>query len=117
MATRKGVWHRAARSDITETTTAQQGQPGGEMNRLTRTISVMAVLALVAVACGDDDTGTTAAPTTTAAPGTTAGTTTTVAAGGPLSEFGENPDAADEGLIAKALGPADPSAEASRNTT
>ena len=85
------------------------------MNRLTRTISVMAVLALVAVACGDDDTGTTAAPTTTASPGTTAGTTTTVAAGGPLSEFGEDPDAADEGLIAKALGPVDPSDEASWN--
>ena len=85
------------------------------MNRLTRTISVMAVLALVAVACGDDDTGTTAAPTTTASPGTTAGTTTTVAAGGPLSEFGEDPDGADEGLITKALGPVDPSDEASWN--
>ncbi len=71
------------------------------MNRLTRTISIMAVLAVVAVACGDDDTATTVAPTTT------------TAAGGSLSDFGENPDGADEALITKALGPVDPSDAAS----
>jgi ABC-type sugar transport system substrate-binding protein len=91
------------------------------MNRLTRIIGVMAVLAMVAVACGDDDAGTTttapATTTTAAATTTTAGeeTTTTAAAGGPLSEYGEDPDGADEALIAKALGPVDPSDEASWN--
>jgi ABC-type sugar transport system substrate-binding protein len=90
------------------------------MNRLTRIIGVMAVLAMVAVACGDDDAGTTttapATTTTAAATTTTAGEeTTTTAAGGPLSEYGEDPDGADEALIAKALGPVDPSDEASWN--
>jgi ABC-type sugar transport system substrate-binding protein len=82
----------------------------------------MAILAIVAVACGDDDTSgttTTAAVTTTAGTATTttapAGTTTTAGPEGPLSEYGENPGAADPVLIAKALGPVDPSDEDSWN--
>jgi ABC-type sugar transport system substrate-binding protein len=82
-------------------------------------IGVMAVLAMIAVACGDDDaaTTTTAAATTTteAATTTTGGETTTTAAAGPLAEYGEDPGAADEGLITKALGPVDPSDEDSWN--
>jgi hypothetical protein len=82
-------------------------------------IGVMAVLAMIAVACGDDDASTTTtavAPTTTAGATTTsAGETTTSAAGGPLSEYGEDPGAADEALVAKALGPVDPSDENSWN--
>ncbi len=88
------------------------------MNRLTRMIGLMAVLAMIAVACGDDDAATTttvgATTTSAAATTTTAGATTTVA-GGPLSEFGEDPGAADLDLIAKALGPVDPSDEDSWN--
>jgi ABC-type sugar transport system substrate-binding protein len=82
-------------------------------------IGVMAVLAMIAVACGDDDaaTTTTAAATTTtaAATTTTGGETTTTAAAGPLAEYGEDPGAADEGLVTKALGPVDPSDEDSWN--
>lgn len=91
----------------------------GKVNRLTRMIGVMAVLAMIAVACGDDDaaTTTTAAATTTtaAATTTTGGETTTTAAAGPLAEYGEDPGAADEGLVTKALGPVDPSDEDSWN--
>ena len=82
------------------------------MNRLTRMIGVMAVVAMIAVACGDDDAATT---TTVAATTTTGGETTTTAAAGPLAEYGEDPGAADEGLITKALGPVDPSDEDSWN--
>ncbi len=71
------------------------------MRRMTRMIGVMAILAMVAVACGDDDTGGTGA------------TTTTAASGGSLSDFGENPDGADQALIDKALGPVTPSEAAS----
>ena len=89
------------------------------MNRLTRMIGVMAVLAMIAVACGDDDAATTATAaattTTAAATTTTGGETTTTAAAGPLAEYGEDPGAADEGLITKALGPVDPSDEGSWN--
>ena len=86
------------------------------MRRLTRTIGIMAILAMIATACGDDTTTTTAAPTTTEAATTTAGettttaaeeTTTTAAAGGPLSEYGEDPGAADSALVEKALGGAE----------
>jgi ribose transport system substrate-binding protein len=90
------------------------------MRRL-KTISVVAVLALVAAACGgsDADTTTTVAETTTTAGETTttaAGETTTTEAteGGPLSEYGESIDA-DPALIAKALGPVTPSDDASWN--
>ena len=91
-----------------------------------KTITLIAVLALVAAACGGDDaeeTTTTAADTTTTAAETTTTadggeeTTTTVADGGddnPLAEFGESIDA-DPALIAKALGPVEPSDEASWN--
>jgi ribose transport system substrate-binding protein len=89
-----------------------------------KTISVIAVLALVVAACGGDDADTTtttaAATTTTAAETTTTAasgdTTTTEAPGddGPLSEYGESIDA-DPALVDKALGPVDPSDEASWN--
>lgn len=91
----------------------------GKVNRLTRMIGVMAVLAMIAVACGDDDAATTttavATTTTAAATTTTGGETTTTAAAGPLAEYGEDPGAADEGLVTKALGPVDPSDEDSWN--
>jgi ribose transport system substrate-binding protein len=90
------------------------------MRRL-KMVSVVAVLALVAAACGgsDADTTTTVAETTTTAGETTttaAGETTTTEAteGGPLSEYGESIDA-DPALIAKALGPVTPSDDASWN--
>lgn len=95
------------------------------MQRL-KTITLIAVLALVAGACGGEDaeeTTTTAADTTTTAAETTTTadgggeTTTTVDDGGgdnPLAEYGESIDA-DPELIAKALGPVDPSDEASWN--
>jgi ribose transport system substrate-binding protein len=89
-----------------------------------KTISLIALLALVAAACGDGDAETTtttaAAPTTTAAAETTTTaavgeTTTTVASSdNPLAEYGESIDA-DAALVAKALGPVDPSDEASWN--
>jgi hypothetical protein len=82
-----------------------------------RIIGVIALLALVAAACGGTaETTTTAAPTTTttAAPTTTGGETTTTASSDPLAEFGESTDA-DPALVAKALGPVDPSDEASWN--
>ncbi|HSJ26616.1 MAG TPA: substrate-binding domain-containing protein [Acidimicrobiia bacterium] len=92
--------------------------------RRIKTISVIALLALVAAACGGDDADTTtttqAATTTTAAETTTTAggetTTTTEASGdeGPLSEYGESIDA-DQALVDKALGPVDPSDEASWN--
>lgn len=95
------------------------------MQRL-KTITLIAVLALVAAACsGEDaeDTTTTAADTTTTAAETTTTadggeeTTTTVDDGSdenPLAEYGESIDA-DPALIAKALGPVEPSDEASWN--
>jgi hypothetical protein len=93
--------------------------------RRIKTISVIAVLALVVAACGGDDdaeTTTTATPETTT---TAAAETTTTAAGeetttteamddDPLAEFGESIDA-DPELIEKALGPVTPSDEASWN--
>lgn len=95
------------------------------MKRL-KIIAFLAVFALIVAACGGDegeDTTTTAAggeeTTTTAGETTTSaggGETTTTAGGGdgPLSEFGESTDA-DPALVAKALGPVDPSDEASWN--
>lgn len=88
-----------------------------------RVIALIAVLALVAACAGDqaETTTTTAAETTTttAAEETTttaAEETTTTAAGeeGPLAEFGESTEA-DPALIEKALGPVEPSDEASWN--
>lgn len=95
------------------------------MRRL-RIIALVAIMAMVVAACSGDsgDTTTTAAgeTTTTAAGGDTTttedmGETTTTAAEGdnPLAEYGEDPTAADPGLIAKALGPVDPSDDASWN--
>jgi len=84
---------------------------------------VLAVLALVAAACSSsDDTTTTAAAaatTTTAAAATTTtagGETTTTAevAADPLAEYGESTDA-DPALVEKALGPVEPSDDASWN--
>jgi len=86
-----------------------------------RFVGVVAVLALIGAACGDDagpeptaQTTTTAGAQTTVAPTTIAGTTTTEA-GGPLAEYGEDPAAADPALIEKALGLVDPSDEESWN--
>jgi ribose transport system substrate-binding protein len=87
-----------------------------------RKIGVLGVLALIVAACSGTAattttaTATTAAETTTtAAPTeTTAGETTTTAAAGALSEFGESTDA-DPALVEKALGPVEPSDEASWN--
>lgn len=96
--------------------------------RRTKIIGLIAVLAMLVAACsggGAGDTTTTEAPdepTTTAAPADTtttdgSGATTTTAGTGdnPLAEFGEDPSAADPALIEKALGPVDPSDEASWN--
>jgi ribose transport system substrate-binding protein len=97
--------------------------------KLIRIIGLFAVVAMLAAACGGDSGGTTtAAPqqTTTAAPattttasgdtGTTAATTTTGAGeDNPLAMYGEDPAAADSALVEKALGPVDPSDEASWN--
>jgi ribose transport system substrate-binding protein len=91
------------------------------MKRISK-IGVLGVLALIVAACSGTAattttaTATTAAETTTtAAPTeTTAGETTTTAAAGALSEFGESTDA-DPALVEKALGPVEPSDEASWN--
>lgn len=92
-----------------------------EMRRI-KIIGLAAVLAVVAAACAGetaDTTTTAAAPTTTegAETTTTGGGDTTTTAGGdnPLAEFGEDPGAADPALVEKALGPVDPSDEASWN--
>jgi hypothetical protein len=85
-------------------------------------IGMLAALALVAAACSPSDTtdttggpGTTDAPGTTAAPGTTEAPGTTTGGDNPLAEYGEDPTAADMGLVEKALGPVTPSEEASWN--
>ena len=86
-----------------------------------RVIALIAVLALVLAACtGDAGTTTTAGePTTTAGAEvtTTAAAGSTTAAGGenPLAAYGEDPTLADPDLVLKALGPVDPSDEASWN--
>ena len=99
---------------------------GADMKRM-KLIAVFAVFALIVAACGGDseDTTTTAAgggdtTTTTAASG--GGETTTTAAtgggdtgdGGALADYGESTDA-DPALVEKALGPVQPSDEASWN--
>jgi hypothetical protein len=75
-------------------------------------VTLVAVLALVAAACGGDDEtepSTTDGGTTTGTTGTATGTAT-----GPLAEFGESTDA-DPALVEEALGPVTPSDEASWN--
>jgi hypothetical protein len=72
-----------------------------------RIAAVIAALALMAAACGGDDTG------DTTATGATQGQAATGATGA-LAEFGESTDA-DPALVEKALGPVDPSDEASWN--
>jgi hypothetical protein len=69
--------------------------------------AIVAVLALVAAACGGDD-GEEPTPTGTTDGGAATGAT------GALSEFGESTDA-DQALVDKALGPVTPSDEASWN--
>ncbi|HSM44084.1 MAG TPA: hypothetical protein VK969_03620, partial [Acidimicrobiia bacterium] len=96
--------------------------------KLRKIIGLLAVLAMVVAACGDGDAGDTttteaAAPDTTAPPADTTttesmgDTTTTTGDDGegesPLAEFGEDPDSADPALVEKALGPVEPSDEAS----
>jgi ribose transport system substrate-binding protein len=92
--------------------------------RATKIIGLLAILAMLVAACGggasEDTTTTSAAETTTTAGETTttaAGETTTTAGGtdNPLAEYGEDPSAADPALVAKALGPVEPSDEASWN--
>jgi ribose transport system substrate-binding protein len=97
--------------------------------KLSRIIGILAVLAMVAASCGGDSTETTttaanaqttttaaAQTTTTGATETTAATTTTaMASDNPLAMYNEDPSAADAALVAKALGPVDPSDEASWN--
>jgi ribose transport system substrate-binding protein len=77
------------------------------MQRIIKIVAVVATFALMAAACGGGDED---EPTTT---GTTGGATATGATGA-LSEFGESTDA-DPALIEKALGPVEPSDEASWN--
>ena len=72
-----------------------------------RIAAVIAALALMAAACGGDDNG------DTTATGATQGQAATGATGA-LAEFGESTDA-DPALVEKALGPVDPSDEASWN--
>ena len=72
-----------------------------------RIAAVIAALALMAAACGGDDDG------DTTATGATQGQAATGATGA-LAEFGESTDA-DPALVEKALGPVDPSDEASWN--
>jgi hypothetical protein len=87
-------------------------------------IGLLAVLVLVVSACAEDaGTTTTGAGATTTAGGaeettTTAAagsTTTAVGTDNPLADYGEDPTAADPALVEKALGPVDPSDEASWN--
>jgi hypothetical protein len=85
-------------------------------------IGLVAVLALIAAACnGAAETTTTegggGTTTTAAAPTTTTGgaTTTTGGPDNPLADHGEDPTAADQALVDKALGPVEPSDEASWN--
>ena len=68
-------------------------------------IGIAALLALTV-------TGTVAA---SSAPGTTGGSEGSGAAGGALADYGENPGAADPALVAKALGPVEPSDDDSWN--
>ncbi len=72
-----------------------------------RIAAVIAALALMAAACGGDD------DDETTATGATQGQTATGATGA-LAEFGESTDA-DPALVEKALGPVEPSDEASWN--
>ncbi|MGH3649646.1 MAG: substrate-binding domain-containing protein [Acidimicrobiia bacterium] len=91
----------------------------------TKIIGMFAVLAMIVAACTGDagDTTTTGAEPTTTTAGADTTTTegseeTTTTAGGddnPLAEFGEDPSAADLSLVEKALGPVEPSDEASWN--
>jgi hypothetical protein len=82
------------------------------MHRI-KIVALVALLALVAAACGGDDDETTATGTTGTTGGATSATGAT-ATGEPLAEFGES-TAADPALVEKALGPVEPSDEASWN--
>ena len=92
------------------------------MKRL-KTVGLVAVLVLVVAACtsssGDTTTTAAGATSTTGAVATTttasAGPTTTAGGENPLAAYDEDPTAADPVLVAKALGPVDPSDEASWN--
>ena len=103
--------------------------------KLMRALGIVAVLVMIAAACGDDSDSDTAADTgassddaaDTAEPDDDADTAepdddadddaddTPAPDDGPLAEFGEDPSAADEALVAKALGPVDPSDDDSWN--
>jgi ribose transport system substrate-binding protein len=98
---------------------------------LRRTLGIIAVCAIGIAACGDDDEDS-AADTATAEESAPAEETATAeesapaeesmtaeesatAEAGSLTEFGEDPSAADPALVEKALGPVEPSAEDSWN--
>ncbi|MBI4261776.1 MAG: substrate-binding domain-containing protein [Actinobacteria bacterium] len=74
-----------------------------------RIMGVIAVLVLAAAACTSGGGGGQATPTAT-----TPGETVSPTGAGPLAEFGESTDA-DPALVEKALGPVEPSDEASWN--
>ena len=82
------------------------------MHRI-KIVGLVALLALVAAACGGDGDETSTTGTTGGATSATSATGAT-ATGEPLAEFGES-TAADPALVEKALGPVDPSDEASWN--
>jgi len=93
----------------------------------TKIVGLIAILAMLVAACGGDDTADTTTTAGTDEPTTTEAidettttesmddTSTTAAADNPLAEFGEDPTAADPALVEKALGPVEPSDEASWN--
>jgi len=82
------------------------------MHRI-KIVGLVALLALVAAACGGDGDETSTTGTTGGATSATSATGAT-ATGEPLAEFGES-TAADPALVEKALGPVEPSDEASWN--
>jgi hypothetical protein len=100
------------------------------MKKLNKLIAALAVLALVAAACGDDDDATPTQPPATDPPPVATDAPPPPATDAPpppvtdapddpipmdpLSEWGET-TAADPGLIARALGPVEPTDEASWN--
>jgi hypothetical protein len=99
-----------------------------EEMRLTKMIGLIAVLAMLVAACGDGDAGdtttteaesteTTEAPVDETTTTEDMGESTTTQADGenPLAEYGEDPTAVDMSLVDKALGPVEPSDDASWN--
>jgi ribose transport system substrate-binding protein len=84
------------------------------MQRIVRIAAIVSLLALVGAACGGGGEKSPPTGATTGGGTTTGGTTTTSGGDNPLAKFGESTDA-DPALIDKALGPVEPSDEASWN--